>query len=76
MERCYYLLQAALYSAGDELLKLCSSFIGDVLDAGSIFSITDFAVEHKFALLLKQCLTFIEANAKAVIFAVGLFLYN
>ena len=42
----------------------------------SLALLHDFAVEHKFALLLKQCLTFIEANAKAVIFAVGLFLYN
>ena len=71
VERCCYLLQAARYFAVNELLKLCSSSIGDALDTDNVFSVTDFAVEHKFALLLQQCLKFIEANAKAVIFAVG-----
>jgi len=71
IERCCYLLQAAHYFAIDELIKLSSSSIGNALDANNVFTVTEFAVEHKFALLLQQCLKFIEANAKALVFAVG-----
>ena len=71
VEKCCYLLQAARYFAVDELINLCSNSIGDALDIDNIFSITELAAEHKFALLLQRCLQFIEANTKAVVFAVG-----
>ena len=71
VENCCYLLQAAHYFAIDKLMELCSNSIGDALNLDNFFSITGFAVEHKFDLLLKRCLKFSKANMRAVIFAVG-----
>lgn len=73
VEKCCYLLQAARYFAIDELIDLCSDTIGDALDIDNYSSVTEFAAEHDYNMLLERCITFLEAKAKKVICNEGFF---
>ena len=68
VEECCNLLQAARYFGVDALVNLCNKSIGDALDLDNFSDVAEFAVENKFDVLRKQCLEFLEAKAKKVMF--------